>query len=155
MLSPSYPLIAANDSYFVQIIPEDVWGTGNVRGVLRQDPDALFYDRNGHKWTKRGSSPKVKPNFLTRLLAETVYNPIVPIHVEWTYAGTYALEELKAAIARQVDKDDDILTQFLDGATVKAEVDAADSFEAVIAALNATVFEFDADDPRWIGRGEG
>lgn len=155
MRTPSYPLIAANDSYLVQIISEDAWGKGNVLGVLKQDPSAVFFDREGQKWTKRSSSPNVKPTFLTRLLAETVYNPSVPVQVEWTCIGAYTLEELKQAIDVQVDMDDDILTQFLDGATVKAEVNAADSFEEIIAALNATVFQFDENDERWQGKFEG
>lgn len=145
MAQPHFPIIAANDSHFVQVIKAPWAESGNVLGVLKQKVDDLFFDSSGVKWTVRSTSDRVRNTWLTRLLAETVYNPRIPVKVEWTAIGRYHIEELKAAIREQLEKDDDILTQFVDADTIKAGLNAAKSFQEVIAMLNKYVFEVDEE----------
>ena len=145
MSVPAFPLIVADDRHGVQIVDEDIGQRANVLGVLTRDPNGVEYDSAGTKWKKIVSSPDVRDTWMTRLLARTIYNPIVPVEVKWVSLGSYTIQELVHAIHEQIDKDDDILTQFVDADTIKAGIDAARSFQDLVVALNKYVFEVDEE----------
>lgn len=79
-------------------------------------------------------------------MAHTFYNPVIEVEPEWTKQGGYQLQELKAGINQCVDKDDDIITQFVDADTFKTVVSKATSFNDLYNALNKYVFEVNEDE---------
>jgi len=115
-------------------------------GFIRQTEQKVAFDGNGKKWTYRLTSVKFRDSFVTRLLAHTFYNPVIDVEPEWTMQGNYGLQELQAVINQCVDKDDDIITQFVDADTIKAAVLKANSFDDLYDTLNKYVFEVNEDE---------
>ena len=145
MAQPQFPIIAANESYFVQVIREAFPERSRVLGVLKQRVDGLFFDCTGVKWTLRITSDRARNTWLSRLLAETIYNPTIPVKFEWTAIGRYQLEELKGAICERLEKDDDVLTQFVEAKVIAGALDKTTSFEQIIGVLDKYIFEVDEE----------
>jgi hypothetical protein len=80
------------------------------------------------------------------LLAKTIYNPKLDATLEWRKIGNYNIAELKEAINRCVDKDDDIITQFAEGETIKEAVNSSDSFTKITKVLKKYVFEVNEEE---------
>jgi hypothetical protein len=68
-------------------------------------------------------------------LANTVYNPRFEVELHWERIGQYPLEELKDLVCSLADKDDDILTQFIDRARIRKAVSACASFDELARVL--------------------
>ncbi len=145
MSVPTFPLIIAADGYSVQIISDTAVLKGNVRGVLTNDVSCVHYDTAGVKWSRVVTSLRVKENWVNRFLARTIYNPDVPVEVNWIPLGEYPIQELVDAIHDQVDKDDDMLTQFVEAEVIKTEVSTSKSVQEIVGVLNKYVFEVDEE----------
>ncbi len=90
------------------------------------------FDRDGRKWQTRAVKAPFEKSWWRVLLAHTVYNPRILVTVQWHAPRSYALDELKQAYLSAVDKDDDILTQFVEADELKKKIAAAQSFDSVI-----------------------
>ncbi len=66
------------------------------------------------------------------MLVNTIYNPKINVTVLWGEPKTYVLEELKTAYIKAVEKDDDILTQFVEAKELKNKISDAQSFGELI-----------------------
>ena len=139
---PKFPIISIYNHSLDIIIVEQELTTATVLGVIKGGLDTFAFDSAGIKWTYKLKTDKVNDNFWTRLLANTFYNPVVNVIPEWTILGKYDNEELKGIIINFVDKDDDILTQFVEAETLKVEINKCTSFEEICAVLNENIFEF-------------
>lgn len=93
---------------------------------------STVFDSAGQKWQPRGIQSRYKRSWWTVLLANTVYNPWTMVTVLWGEPKTYALEELKQAYLKAVDRDDDILTQFVEAAELKKRISDAQSFDQLV-----------------------
>jgi len=145
-MTPQFPIISVYNEG-VEIISDDTYLTKtNVLGILNGAGNSRAFDSNGKKWNYHLVSDKVKDNFLTRLVANTVYNPFVDCHPKWTKSVDYKLEELKKALTKAINKDEDILTQFVDRETLKEHVNASTSFDEVYRVLMKYVFDVDEEE---------
>ncbi len=105
----------------------------------------IAFDSNGEKWTYRLAADHVRTAVTTTLLALAVYSPVMDATPYWTRRGTYALQELKDAIHRCVDRDDDDMTQFAGADTIKRAVEHSTSFDGIYQTLNKYVFAIDVE----------
>jgi hypothetical protein len=120
-MQPKYPLISIYNKG-IDLIPDSSSLTkATVLGILNGKYVSFAFDSNDCQWEYQLISNKVKDNFLTRLLANTFYNPIVDVKPIWTLKGNYDIDKLKSLINDCVDQDDYILTQFVESETVKRQ----------------------------------
>jgi len=92
---------------------------------------SIVYDADGRQWKAKSIESRYKRTWWTLLLANTVYNPRITVTVLWREPKGYALGELKRAYSKAVDKDDDILTQFVEVEELKKKISEAQSFAAL------------------------
>jgi len=94
-----------------------------------------FFHRDGSRYEVTSARPsKALPPF-SRLLAATIYNPQLTVRYEYQSIGPYELADLKQALVRAIDKDDDILTQFHNAQDLKQRVTDARTFDDVVDVL--------------------
>lgn len=98
---------------------------GAINGFFTK---TTIYDGEGQKWQAKGIDSIYKRNWWTILLANTVCNPVINVSVLWGEPKTYVFEELKRAYIKAVEKDDDILTQFVEANELKTRISSAQSF---------------------------
>jgi hypothetical protein len=55
--------------------------------------------------------------------AHTVHNPVVELAYEYTRGPVYPVEELRDAVRRAIEQDDDILTQFHEASELLAHLE--------------------------------
>ena len=87
-----------------------------------------------------------KVNGLTRFRAYTAYNPKIKVTIDWTKITEYKLEDLKKDINKQVDRDDDIITQFEEGGIIKQKIEKCDSFDSILETLKKYVFKVNEEE---------
>lgn len=145
-MDPKYPLISIyNDA--LELIPDSsILTKATVWAVLNGNTNSVAFDNNGRSWTYQLIAENVKDNFLTRLLANTVYNPSVEVQPRWIVKENYELSKLKSEINGCVDKDDDILTQFVEADTIKQAIIGSKTFEQIYDVLNQYVFDVDEEE---------
>ena len=102
---------------------------GTFNGSLTK---RVAYDAEGNKWEAKGIESPYKRTWWMILLAKTVYSPIVDVTVIWRRPKPYALEELKSVYTNAVRRDDDILTQFVEGSDLMKRISEAESFEQLV-----------------------
>ena len=133
-MSPSGPTFEVDGGGFISFVPDH---PRKERAKLLAIVNAYFekvtvYDREGRKWSGRGIEGPSRKSWWTKLLANTVYNPWVTVTVVWQEPKPYEIEELKSVYTAAVDKDDDILTQFVDANELKSRIDQADTFDELV-----------------------
>jgi len=94
---------------------------------------STVYDSQGHQWRAKGIESSYRRSWWTVLLANTVYNPRITVTVVWRVPKPYRLEDLKLIYSKAVDKDDDILTQFLEAEELQKRISEAQSFDELVA----------------------
>jgi hypothetical protein len=140
---PLYPMILTDNTtgYLDLIEDNDYLINSNALGLIKQvQKNIQAYDKNGILWKVDKANSNYRINSLTRFLAYTVYNPKIKVIITWAKVGHYDLEDLKRCVNRQVDRDDDILTQFENGEIIKGKIENCESFDDIIKALNKYIF---------------
>ncbi len=146
MTRPQYPIIEICKDETLLIIPDEIMlRNASDLGFTSLAGRGIAFDSNGEKWTYRLTADHVRTAVTTTLLALAVYNPVMDVAPYWTRRGTYALQELKDAIHRCVDCDDDDITQFAGADTIKEAVDHSTSFDGIYRTLNKYVFAVDVE----------
>lgn len=146
MTRPSYPIIEICNNETLLIIPDEMLlHKASDLGLTNQAGHGIAFDSNGEKWTYRLTADHVRTAVTTTLLALAVYNPVMDVAPYWTRKGTYALQELKDAIHRCVDRDDEEITQFVGADTLKKAVDHSTSFDGIYQTLHKYVFAVDVE----------
>ena len=145
-MTPRFPIISIFNNALEIIQNESQLTSATVLGVLKGNNNSLAYDINGDKWTYELISDNVKNNFLTRLLANTFYNPSIKVYPKWFKIEKYKLHELKIEINKCVDRDDDILTQYIESDRLKQAINNSSSFDEVFQNLNMYVFNVDEQE---------
>ena len=95
-----------------------------------------FFHRDGHCYEVRSAVPAEPLLPLSKLLANTVYNPRLTVRYEYVSRGPYDLSELRQAVSDAIDNDDDILTQFHEADELNQRLALAQSFDDVVAVLD-------------------
>ena len=145
-MEPKYPLISIYN-HALELIPDSsILTKATVWAILNDDTISVAFDGDGRLWNYQLTAENIKDNFLTRLLSNTVYNPTVEVQPEWTLKRNYELDKLKSSINGLVDKDDDILTQFVEPETLKQAITDSETFEQIYAVLNKYVFDVDEEE---------
>jgi len=144
-MTPKFPIISFYNNG-VDIIPDESYLTkATVLGLLKGKNGSFAFDKCGNKWSYELTSVKVKDNFVTRLLAKTLYNPLVDVQPLWSKVDKYELQELKTILTDYIDKDDDILTQFISPEKLKQIILNSTLFDDIYNALKKFVFEVDEE----------
>jgi hypothetical protein len=145
-MTPTFPLISICKDAIEIIDGSYPLDKTNLLGVLQYSASkCLYYDKEGNVWSSTISSEKHKPTFLNKLLANTFYNLSITIQRSWAQYRHYELQELKESISGCIDKDDDILTQFVEGSKLKQRVSSCTDFDAVVNTLLKYVFQPDEE----------
>jgi hypothetical protein len=144
-MKPEFPLISVYKNCGLNVFKDDsMFRRITTYTFISQNPDENeFYDRNGKRWTFKFINNNIKNDFKTRILANTFYNPMVSVNLDWKQTGDYNLTELKNAIFQCVDKDDNVITQFEEADVIKNEIRKCLTFEDILLTLNKYVFEVD------------
>ncbi len=93
---------------------------------------STVYDSQGREWQAKGIESPYRRSWWTVLLANMGYNPRIAVSVLWRESKPYPLEELKIAYTKAVNKDDDILTQFVEADELKGRISQAQSFAELV-----------------------
>jgi hypothetical protein len=99
---------------------------GAVRGFFEK---CIVFDRDGRKWRSKGIKSAYRRSWWRVLLANTIYNPKITVTPIWGQSQPYTLSELKRAYSEAVEKDDDILTQFVEATELKKRIAEAKTFD--------------------------
>lgn len=143
MTQPTFPLIAISKDGSLNLVPEEGYFSKVATSALIDSTvfqDTILFDRDYRKWTYKQTSEKFKNTLLTRILAKTFYNPLLDAKIIWTNADTYQIGELKEKLKTCIDKDDDIITQFVEALVIKSAIDSAETFIDVLQILNKYIF---------------
>ena len=146
MTTPSYPIIEICNNETLLIIPDEVLlHKASDLGLTNLAGQGIAFDSNGEKWTYRLAADHVRTAVTTTLLALAAYHPVMDVAPYWTRRGTYVLQELKDAIHRCVDRDDDEITHFVGADILKKAVDHSTSFDGIYRTLHKYVFAIDVE----------
>ncbi|MDI9256868.1 hypothetical protein [Flavobacterium sedimenticola] len=144
-MKPNFPIIIIYNDALDLIPAEENLYQASLLGVLNGNSNSKAYDNEGNIWELKLISEKVKDNFFTRLLANTVYNPKINVTPEWKLLEKYKLVELKSFIKKLIENDNDFYTQFVDEKILNEHIENAKSLKEVYEILLKNVFEFEAE----------
>ena len=141
---PTYPIILTDNTtgYLDLVDNADGLTNSNALGLIKGvHKNFQAYDKDGQLWKVDKVDSNFKLNGLTKFLAHTVYNPKIKVTIFWTKIADYKLDDLKKDIYKQVDRDDDIITQFEEGKIIKGKIENCDSFDSIIKTLDKYIFK--------------
>lgn len=133
-MTPKGPCFEVGPNGYFEFSPQyestRLWTTlGAFSGFAEK---CFVFDGSGRKWKAHSVQAPFKKSWWRVLLAKTVYNPQISVTVLWHAAPSeYKLDELKLAYLDAVDKDDDILTQFVEADELKRKIADAQRFESL------------------------
>ena len=147
---PDYPIILTDDTTgnleLVENSDHYILTTTTVLGLFKASHKRFkAYDKDGYVWKIDNVESNYKINRLSKFLAYTIYNPQLKISLRWTKIREYQIDELKTDIYNQVDKDDDIITQWEEADFIKQRIETCKSFDAIVETLNRYVFKVDEE----------
>jgi hypothetical protein len=145
-MQPDFPIISIYDNEVIELLnDEKILKRGNALGLLIKS-DKILFDNSGVKWTYTLlTNRKIIDNNLFRLIYKWFYNPVFTGDINWIKIGRYDIDELKNSIKLCIDKDDDILTQFLDSVTLKTKIENCGSFENIWQTIDKYVYNVDEE----------
>ncbi len=142
-MKPNFPVILIYNNALDLIPGDENLKQGSLLGILNGNSNSIAYDSEGKVWELKLDSDKIKDNIITRLLANTIYNPKINVIPKWSILREYELSELKSLLKNFVEKDDDIFTQFVEAEILNQYIFEAKTFEDIYRILLKKVFEFD------------
>ena len=142
-MKPTFPLIIFYDKVLDLIPQEENLRKASLSFFLQGTSKHLTFDASNKTWSYEIKSGNIKNNFLTKLLANTIYNPSISVTPQWNYEKNYELDELKKLIYVAIDNDDDILTQFVEADKLKQLLHVASSFKEIYDTIFNNVYEYD------------
>lgn len=140
-MTPKFPIISFYNNAVELIADETFLTRATVLGILKGKNHSLAYDSRGNKWKYELRSTKIKDNLMTKLLSKTIYNPSINVEPLWSSKGKYRIQELKNILIAHIDKDDDILTQFVGAEKLRQAIQNAKLFDEICTVLNKYIFE--------------
>ncbi len=134
MTKPKFPIITVYKDFPELVLSEIELEKSNALAVLKLK-NVKAYDAEGIKWRYDLKSEQVKNNFWTRLTANTFYNPTVQTQPIWTKMDSYTIEEIQVKLKECINKDDDLLTQFIGSEELIRAIDKAKDFKDLCSIL--------------------
>ena len=131
---PSYPLLVVDPKGWLDLQSDSKKGRFSLYGVLNTKR-WTGYDSKGVQWRVSPDSFPYPDKWWTRLLARTIWNPRFDAELRWQEAGSYALNDLQNLICELVNRDDDVLTQFVSPKKLKDSVGACETFGELVQTL--------------------
>jgi hypothetical protein len=141
---PTLPIIAIYTDYCIDIIYSfSLLEASTLYAFSRLEKDnCIYFDRNGDLWKMSAHSKKYDSTPFIRFIS-VFYKPSIEISIRWYHQGNFSVEQLKENINDCIDKDDDVLTQFINSETLKLKIYKSSSFDEVTNVLNNYVFKPD------------
>ena len=140
-MKPNFPIIVFYEEVLDLIPAEQKLFNATKLAVLKSSLNVV-YDSEFNIWKYELKSERVKNNLFIKFLPNTLYNPIIPVTPIWTLIESSNIESLKNKINVAIDKDDDILTQFVEADELKKQISDTNSFKGIYQLLLNKVFEY-------------
>lgn len=137
--TPKLPLISIYKNAGIEIINKETvkyFERTSAYGLIQDSSNAEMYSSEMEILNLEQKTDKFKNTKWNRFLAKTVYNPSFDVTLFWKKIGTYKLTELKAKIKTCIEKDDDILTQFIEADFLMHIVEHSTDFTELVNNLN-------------------
>jgi len=96
----------------------------------------LLYDQSDRGWLVESIVPRDRRNALVRLLY-AAFNPKLAVQMQLRPITENSIGAVQEMLSIAIDNDDDILTQFTEGPLLKAAIQRATSFQAIVQVLRA------------------
>jgi len=97
--------------------------------------DVQFFSRDGYKYVVENVKPEHKLGSSSKSLSQTIYNPTLIFEYSYSNVGKYGVSDLKAAIRKSVENDDDIFTQYFDKEELLQLLTSSNDFDSIVAIL--------------------
>jgi hypothetical protein len=110
------------------------------------DEQCTTYDADGATWRFRLERPASGFSALARFAARVAYNPRHEVGVAWRRVRRYELPELKDAYVDAIDRDDDILTQFVEPEELRERVRRCESFQDLVETWRWMETDYSLDE---------
>jgi hypothetical protein len=133
---PKYPLLIVDPKGWIGINADEQKQRFSLFGALNTKR-WTGYDSAGCQWHVVSDSFPYPDTWWTRMLANTVYNPRFEVELRWRTAGSYLFEDLQTSICALIDKDDDLLTQFISADRLKRVVKGCKTLDELVAMLKS------------------
>ena len=149
---PELPLICIYKNRGIEIINNETikfFNKTSAYSLIQENDDSEMYSSDMKILNLEQKTDKFKNTKWNRFLAKTIYNPSFDVTLNWNQIGTYKLTELKTKIKDCIDKDDDILTQFVDADFFKYKIDESSDFTHLIDNLNKYRFDIKDEESIW------
>jgi hypothetical protein len=134
----AFPALIVADDGWVQFVKTasllTEWSTSAIRKY--NTSRVLLYDRLERAWLLESIAPLNRRNPLLRL-ADPIRNPRIAVHIRIRPILEASTDAVRDALLRAIDADDDILTQEVEAPELKAQIETAKSFDAVVQVLKA------------------
>lgn len=142
-MTPTFPIISIYDNRDLKVLESEypLKLMSLHEYFIQKNARTVYYDKNGLKWKLSIHSEKYKPTFVTKLLARTIYSPIIMVQRTWTLIGPYFLDEVINKINYRLELDRDIITQFIGVDELKAKVTCCTTFESITKFMNEYIFK--------------
>ena len=142
IMSPPLPLIAiaSKNASLLLITGDFPLHQASALYLFKSDENTCYYDGDGKVWKSRIIPLSYKPTLFKKLLAYTFYNPLLAVTRTWDQVSTYSLTELKGQISKCIDRDDDLMTQWIGPDELKELLLICDDFSAIVKMLSDYVF---------------
>jgi hypothetical protein len=94
-MTPPFPIVTIYHENSIDILTgEYPLNQTSLYGYIKYKSDKyIYYTKDGFKWESSIYSQKYKPTLLTKLLANTFYNPTIKVERNWTKVGGYELSD--------------------------------------------------------------
>lgn len=128
-------LIVASDGW-VQMLDEEGSSKWNCIAITKYNKlQPLVIDSGMQVWKMKNIIPEKPITFIDIILANTFYNPLIPITFELEPILEKPFQRVQEAIKDAIDADDDILTQWVAEEELKELVERATSFKTLLSIL--------------------
>jgi len=149
---PKLPLICIYKNKGIEIINKETikyFERTSAYGLIQDNSDGEMYSSEMEIWNLEQKTDKFKNTKWNRFLAKTFYNPSFDVTLFWKKNGTYELTELKAKVKNCIEKDDDILTQFVEADFLIHKIEHSNDFGELVDNLNKYCIEVKDEEIIW------
>ena len=144
-MDPKFPFISIYNGVALDIL-ESADQLNKVSTLALFDTkETVGFDSDLNLWSYSFQRSGFKPSLLTKILANTFYNPLVEVQVIWEHRKQSDLKELKSIVNTCVEKDDDILTQFVEADYLQNKINESKSFQELLETLRKYVFDVEEE----------
>ena len=150
--APELPIISIYKNVGIEVINKETikyFERASAYGLIQDSNDAKMYSSEMEIWNLEQKTNKFKNTKWNKFLAKTVYNPSFNVTLFWKKVGAYKLTELKAKIINCIEKDDDILTQFVEADFLMYKVEHSTGFAELVSLLNKYCIEVKNEEIIW------